>query len=31
MKLPVGDDQEFIPLPEDAPASNPTAGVQGGS
>jgi redox-sensitive bicupin YhaK (pirin superfamily) len=31
MKLPEGDDQEFIPLPEAAPASNPTAAVQGGS
>jgi redox-sensitive bicupin YhaK (pirin superfamily) len=31
MKLPVGDDQEFIPLPEEAPAQNPTAAVQGGS
>jgi redox-sensitive bicupin YhaK (pirin superfamily) len=31
MKLPVGDDKEFIPLPEDVPPDHPTAQVQGGS
>jgi redox-sensitive bicupin YhaK (pirin superfamily) len=31
MKLPVGDDHEFIPLPEDVPPEHPTAQVQGGS
>lgn len=31
MKLPVGDDHEFIPLPEDVHPDHPTAQVQGGS
>jgi redox-sensitive bicupin YhaK (pirin superfamily) len=31
MKLPVGDDQEFIPLPEHVAPEHPTAEVQGGS
>jgi redox-sensitive bicupin YhaK (pirin superfamily) len=31
MKLPVGDDQEFIPLPETVSPDHPTAQVQGGS